>query len=112
MIAGAPATRLMVFLTEDDRLAHHSTAEVLLKRAHEAGLAGTTIWRGIEGFGASGHVRAARLPDLARGLPLVVEVIDTEEAVTGFLPVVRELADGALVTIETVHISRSPATSR
>jgi PII-like signaling protein len=98
----------MVFLSEDDRVGHHSAADTLLQRARAAGLSGATIWRGIEGFGASGHVRAARLPDLARGLPLVVELIDDEQAIADFLPVVRELANGALVTTETVHMSRSP----
>ncbi len=109
MTIGAPATRLMVFLSEDDRVGHRSVAEELLRRAREAGLAGATIWRGIEGFGANGRLRAARLPDLARGLPLVVELIDDEAAVLAFLPVVCELAGGALVTTEEVHISRPAA---
>lgn len=105
MTGGRSATRLMIFLTEDDRVARRSVAEALLERAHDAGLAGATIWRGIEGFGASGHLRAARLPDLARGLPLVLEVIDQPDAVERFLPVVRELAVGALVTTEVVEVS-------
>jgi uncharacterized protein len=104
-----PATRLMVFLTEDDRFGHHSLAETLLERARSAGLAGATIWRCAEGFGPQGHLRAERLPDLARGLPLVLEVIDEEERVATFLPIVRELAEGALVTLESVRISRPPA---
>jgi uncharacterized protein len=101
------ATRLMVFLTEDDRIDHHSVAEVLMGRARDAGLAGATVWKGSEGFGPSGHLRAERLPDLARGLPLVVEVIDVEYRIASFLPIVRELAAGALVTTEVVHIARS-----
>ncbi len=75
-------------------------------------MAGATVWRGIEGFGATGHLRAARLPDLARGLPLVVEVIDDEQAVDAFLPVVRELATGALVTTETVTIASAGVPSK
>ena len=109
MTTGLPATRLMVFLSEDDRVGHHSAADALLHRAREAGLAGATIWRGIEGFGATGHLRAVRLPDLARGLPLIFEVIDAGAAVTAFLPTVRDLAAGALVTTETVHMARPPA---
>ncbi|MDA8292287.1 MAG: DUF190 domain-containing protein [Actinomycetota bacterium] len=112
MTTAAPATRLMVFLTEDDRVAHRSVAEELLLRAHDAGLAGATIWRGIEGFGATGRLRAARLPDLARGLPLVFEVIDEVGSVEAFLPAVRELASGALVTTETVHVSRTSSSRR
>ena len=107
MVDESAATRLMVFLTEDDRIGHHSVAEALLERARDAGLAGATIWRGSEGFGPSGHLRAERLPDLARGLPLVVEVIDVEERITNFLPIVREIAAGALVTTEVVRVARS-----
>ncbi|HUY30692.1 MAG TPA: DUF190 domain-containing protein [Acidimicrobiales bacterium] len=107
MTTGAPATRLMVFLTEDDRAGHESLADALVRRARDAGLAGATVWRGIEGFGASGHLRAARLPDLVRGLPLVVEVIDGSEAVERFIAVVSELAGGALVTTEPVSMSRA-----
>jgi hypothetical protein len=107
MAGESDATRLMVFLTEDDRIDHHSVAQALLERAREAGLAGATIWKGSEGFGPSGHLRAERLPDLARGLPLVVEVIDADERITSFLPFVREIAAGALVTTEVVRIARS-----
>ena len=102
--AGRPATRLVVFLTEDDRTGHRSTAEALLERALAEGLAGATIWRGVEGFGATGHLRAARLPDLARGLPLVLEVIDEQRRIEAFLPVVREIARGSLVTTEPVEL--------
>ncbi|MGH9298176.1 MAG: DUF190 domain-containing protein, partial [Acidimicrobiales bacterium] len=103
MTASAPTSRLLVFLTEDDRVGHRPTANALLERARALGLAGGTVWRGIEGFGRGGHLRAARLPDLARGLPLVLEIIDEEERVDDFVEVVRELAPGALVTLEPVR---------
>ena len=111
MSGGRPATRLLIFVSEDDRIGHRGIADLLVERAHERGMAGATVWRGIEGFGATRHLRAARLPDLARGLPLVVEVIDDEQAVDAFLPVVRELAAGALVTTETVTIASAGAPS-
>jgi len=101
-------TRLMVFLSEDDRCGHKELAAVLVERAREAGLAGATLWRGIEGFGASGRVRTARFPDMASGLPLVVEVIDRAERIEAFLPAVAELAPGSLVTREDVRIRRGP----
>lgn len=103
-----PATRLTVFLTEDDREGARPLAEVLLARAEAAGLAGATLWQGIEGFGRHGHLRAARLADLARGLPLVVEIVDDEPAVAAFVAQVRALAPGALVTLEAVQTSRGP----
>ena len=99
-------TRLMVFLTEDDRLGHRPVADVLVERAQHAGLAGATVWRGMEGFGRSGHLRTTRFPDLARGLPLVFEVVDAPDKVESFVPTVRELVPDALVTTEAVRVAR------
>lgn len=113
---GRAATRVMVFLSDDDRHAHHGLHEELLRRAHEAGIAGATVWRGIEGFGPSGRVRSTRLPDSTSGLPVVVELIDGSEAVSRFLATVRELAPGSLVTTEQITVYQHapparPATS-
>ena len=106
------ATRVVVFLSEDDRVAHRGLHEALLNRAREDGIAGATVWRGIEGFGASGRLRTARFPDTATGLPLALEVIDAPERIDAFLEVVRELAPGCFVTRDQVQVTRfggSPA---
>ena len=100
------ATRVMVFLSEDDRLGHRGLHEALLNRAREDGMAGATVWRGVEGFGASGRFRTARFPDVATGLPLALELIDTPERMEAFLAVVRELAPGSFVTREQVQMTR------
>jgi uncharacterized protein len=100
------ATRVMVFLSEDDRIAHHGLHEALLNRAREDGMAGATVWRGIEGFGASGHLRTARFPDAATGLPLALELIDVPERIEAFLSVVHELAPGSFVTREEIQMTR------
>lgn len=100
-------TRLMVFLSEDDRCGHQALHEALLERAREGGMAGATVWRGVEGLGSSGRLRTTRFPDLATGLPLAVEVIDTPERVDAFVAVVKNLAPGALVTRELVHMTRN-----
>ena len=99
----------MVFLCEDDRSGHRAAADVLLERARAQGLAAAMLWRAVEGFGATGHLRAQRLPDLARGLPLVLEIVNAAEDVAAFLPVVREVASGALVTTEPVQLLADPA---
>ena len=104
--ATAVATRVMVFFSEDDTVARRGLHQVLLERALRGGLAGATIWRGIEGFGASGGIRTARFPDAAAGLPLVLELIDTPGRIEAFLPVLQELAPGATVTREQVEIIR------
>lgn len=109
MVTTEPAVRLMVFLTEDDRVGPRLVVDLLVERAKRAGLAGATVWQGIEGFGRSGHLRAERLVDLARGLPLVLEIIDGEDAIAAFVPTVQEVAPGALVTLEPVEVSRPPS---
>jgi PII-like signaling protein len=104
------ATRIVIFLSEDDRSGHHGLHEALLDRAREDGMAGATIWRGIEGFGSSGRMRTGRFPDAMIGLPVTVELIDSPERIEEFLPVIKELAPGSFVTREEVRITRfSPA---
>lgn len=100
------ATRIMVFLTEDDRIGHRGVHEAIVQRAREEGMAGASVWRGIEGYGASGRIRAARFPDAAAGLPVVVELIDAPERVDAFLRVVHDLAPGCLVTRDEVTMTR------
>jgi PII-like signaling protein len=104
-----PGIRLMVFLTEDDRSGRLPLYKVLLDRAREDGLAGATVWRGVEGFGGSGRLRTMRFPDAAMGLPLAVEVIDAAERIDAFVSAVKELAPGALVTREPVQMARRDA---
>lgn len=102
-------TRIMVFLSEDDRVGHRGLHEAILSRAREDGMAGATLWRGIEGFGASGRVRTARFPDANTALPLVLELIDLPERIEAFLPVLTQMAPGSLITTEQVQMSRSDA---
>lgn len=99
-------TRLMVFLSEDDRVGHRGLDEALVERAREDGMAGATVWRGIEGFGSSGRIRTARFPDMATGLPIAVEVVDSPARIESFLAGVRELAPRSLVTREQVLMTR------
>ncbi|MFZ0767772.1 MAG: DUF190 domain-containing protein [Acidimicrobiales bacterium] len=99
----------MIFLTEDDRHHHHGLHEILLNEARAAGVIGASVWRGIEGFGPSGNVRTLRFPDANTGLPLVVELIDSAETIERFLDKVSELAPGALVTKESIRITRTPS---
>jgi uncharacterized protein len=100
------ATRVMIFLSEDDRHAHHGLHDELLARARETGIAGATVWRGIEGFGPSRRVRTNRFPDANSGLPVALELIDDADVVGSFLSVVSELAPGSLVTTEEVRTIR------
>jgi PII-like signaling protein len=99
-------TRVVVFLTEDDRAGHHGLYQVILDRALADGIAGATLSRGIEGFGSSGNIRTNRFPDSTTGLPLLLELVDSPERIEAFLPVLAELAPRSLVTREPVRMSR------
>ena len=110
-MANEVANRVMVFLSEDDRVGRRSLCDTLLDRAREDGMAGATVWRAIEGFGASGHLRTTRFPDTEHGLPLVIELIDRPERINAFLSVVVSLAPRSLVTRETVTVARRASRS-
>ncbi|MHB8219057.1 MAG: DUF190 domain-containing protein [Acidimicrobiales bacterium] len=99
-------TRIEVFLSEDDRIGRRTLPELIVDRARESGMAGATIWKGVEGFGSSGRMRTDRFPDAGTGLPMVVELIDERHRIEAFLVTVRELAPDALVTREPVHVVR------
>jgi PII-like signaling protein len=99
-------TRVVVFLTEDDRAGHRRLHQVIIERARDEGISGATLWRGVEGFGSSGKVRTDRFPDSITGLPLALEFIDSPEQMEAFLPALVELAPGSLITRESVRICR------
>lgn len=107
MPADETATKVTIFLSEDDRLHHHGLHEEIMQRAKDSGVIGATVWRAIEGFGQSGRVRTSRFPDAGTGLPLIVELIDSPERIEGFLVTVHELAPGSLVTMEQVQVIKT-----
>ncbi len=100
----ARASRLTVYLSQDDQFRHRPIYTEIVHRAHEAGLAGATVLRGIEGNGASGRIHTARLLSLAEHLPAVVVILDHPERIREFLPQLRELVVEGLVTIDDVEI--------
>jgi len=100
---------LRIFLGEMDKYQHKPLYEVLVLKARELGLAGATVLRGVQGFGADSRViHTAKVLRLSEDLPIVVEIVDTEENIKGFLPVVDELFEkvgcGSMVTIEKAEI--------
>ncbi|MBT2391874.1 DUF190 domain-containing protein [Streptomyces sp. ISL-1] len=98
-----PVLRMTVYLGEWDQYHHKPAYTEIFHRAHRAGLAGASVFRGFEGFGASSLVHTTRLLDLAEDLPLTVVVIDEEDRVRAFLPQVRDVAPEALVTLEPLQ---------
>jgi PII-like signaling protein len=98
------ALRLTVYLDEDDTWHHRPLYSEIVHRAHAAGLAGASVFRGIEGYGASSRIHTSRLLSLSEDLPIAVVVVDTEERVRAFLPQLDELVGDGLVTLEECEI--------
>ncbi|MFJ4522025.1 DUF190 domain-containing protein [Streptomyces sp. NPDC088810] len=100
------ALRLTVYLGENDTWHHRPLYSEIVHRAHAAGLAGASVFRGVEGFGASSRIHTSRLLSLSEDLPVAVVVVDAEERVRAFLPQLAELVDGELVTVEECEVVR------
>ena len=81
-----------------------------MHRAHEAGLAGASVFRGIEGFGASYRIHTSRLLSLSEDLPVVIVIVDTEERVRAFLPQLDELVTEGLVILDDCEVIRYAGT--
>ncbi|MEU6524713.1 DUF190 domain-containing protein [Streptomyces sp. NPDC046924] len=106
------ALRLTVFIGENDTWHHRPLYSEIVHRAHAAGLAGASVFRGIEGFGASSLVHTSRLLSLSEDLPVAVVVVDTEERVRAFLPELDTLVTEGLVTLDACEAVRYPGHGR
>ncbi len=95
---------LRIFLGEADRHGGHPLHEVIVRRAREAGLAGATVLRGVEGYGAHSRLHTTRILRLSEDLPVVVEIVDRPDRIEAFLPVLDELVEEGLITVEPVHV--------
>lgn len=96
--------RLTIFVGESDQHGHTPLATEIVHRAHRAGLAGASVFRGIEGYGASKHVHTTRLLSLSDDLPIAVVIVDTPEHIDAFLPQLDELITEGLVIVEDVEV--------
>ncbi|MDH6131763.1 PII-like signaling protein [Kitasatospora sp. MAA4] len=100
------ALRATILLGENDTWHHRPAFAEIVHRAHAAGLAGASVFRGIEGFGASGVIHTNRLLSLAEDLPVAVVIVDTEERVRAFLPQLDDLVPQALITLDACEVVR------
>jgi PII-like signaling protein len=98
------ATLLRIFLGESDRWKHQPLYEAIVLKAREMHLAGATVLRGPMGFGKSSRLHTAKILRLSMDLPIVIEIVDAEEKIQGFLPVLDEMMKGGLVTLEKVRV--------
>jgi uncharacterized protein len=98
------AMLLRIFIGESDRWHHQPLYEALVLKAREMHLAGATVLRGPIGFGKSSRIHTAKILRLSMDLPMVIEIVDTEENLNTFLPVLDEMMKGGLVTLEKVRV--------
>src|SRR5712691_7989820 len=98
------AVLLRIFIGESDRWHNKPLYEAIVLKAREMHLAGATVLRGPMGFGKSSRLHTAKILRLSMDLPLVIEIVDSEEKVQGFLPVLDGMMTGGLLTLEKVKV--------
>lgn len=98
------ALRLTVLVGETDQFRHRPLYTEIVHRAHKAGLAGASVFRGIEGYGKSNHIHTTRLLSLSEDLPISIVIVDTAEKVREFLPHLDELVTEGLVLLDEVEV--------
>lgn len=98
------AVLLRIFIGESDRWEHKPLYEAIVLRARELHLAGATVLRGPMGFGKSSRLHTAKILRLSMDLPLVIEIVDSEEKINAFLPELEKMIGGGLVTMEKVQV--------
>jgi len=101
---------IRIFIGESDKLGHQPLYEVFVLKAREMGMAGATVLRGVEGFGARSRIHTAKILRLSEDLPLVIELVDTVEKIDSFIKIADELFEqsgcGGLITEERAGIIR------
>ena len=100
------ASLLKIYIGEDDEADGKPLYEAIVLKAREVHLAGATVLRGPLGFGRSSALHTAKMLRLSQDLPVVVEIVDTEEKINGFLPILTGLTKSCLITLEKVTVVR------
>ncbi len=95
---------LRIFVGESDKWEGKPLYEALVLKAREMGLAGATMLRGLMGYGAASRVHTAKILRLSEDLPVIVEIVDSQEKIASFLPMIDEMVQEGLVTLERVQI--------
>jgi len=110
MVNNPSAKLLRIFLGESDKLHQKLLYEAIVFEAKKQGLLGATVTRGIMGFGPNSKVHSAKLFDISSDLPIVVEIVDTEEKISAFIKIVEsffeESKSGGLITLEKAEVIR------
>src|SRR5580692_7732357 len=102
---------LRVFIGEGDKRQHKPLYEAIVFKARELGMAGATVLRGPMGFGAHSHMHTPKILRLSMDLPVVIEIVDSEENINKLLPVLDDMVQDGLVTLEDVRVLKYRANS-
>jgi uncharacterized protein len=95
---------LRLFIGESDRWHGKPLYQAIVERVREEGLAGATVIRGIEGFGADSHLHTSRILRLSEDLPVVIEIVDTPAQIDRVVPILDEMVAEGMLTLERVQI--------
>jgi uncharacterized protein len=96
--------RLTIYIGESDHHGHTPLATEIVQRAHAAGMAGASVFRGVEGYGASNHIHTTRILSLSDDLPMAIVIVDEPDAIAAFLPQLDELITEGLVVCEDIEV--------
>ena len=99
-----PAKLLRIHLSEDDQYGGKPLYHAIVQKCRELGIAGATVFRGVEGFGQTAEIHRAHL--LTHDLPIVVTIVDTEQNIQRLLPVVEEIVDTGMIAMSDVEVIR------
>ncbi len=103
------ARRMRIYIGESNKYKGMLLYHAIVLKAKELGLAGATVFRGIEGFGATSRIKVARILDLSNDLPIVIEIVDSIEYIEKLLPFLDEAVTVGLITQEDVEIIKYSA---
>ena len=95
---------LRIFIGESDRWNHKPLYEAIVLKARELHLGGATVLRGPMGFGKSSRMHTAKILRLSMDLPIVIEIVDSEEKISTLLPELEQMMSGGMVTLERVQV--------
>jgi PII-like signaling protein len=98
------AVLLRIFIGESERAGHKPLYEAIVLKARELQLGGATVLRGPLGFGKSSHLHSAKILRLSEDLPIVIEIVDSQAKIDGFLPVLDKMMGSGLITVEKVLV--------
>ena len=104
MIIPKEGSLLRIFIGEDDKHEGMPLFEWIIQKARKHNLAGATVLRGLEGFGAHSRVHTAKILRLSSDLPIVIEIVDTKEKIESFIPIIDSAITEGMVTVERVEV--------